>query len=64
MEFGPQPPPLDMPVESSGAPYVSAIEYLVPFQVLSFAISEALGIDLSIPLVPALDPVMVPGYED
>ena len=56
--------PLDIPVASSGMPYVSAIEYLIPFQMLSFLISEAKGIDLSIPLVPALDPVMVPGYED
>ncbi|MBQ3339432.1 MAG: hypothetical protein IJG82_07600, partial [Atopobiaceae bacterium] len=56
--------PLDLPVASSGVPHVSAIEYLIPVQVLSYLLSEAKGIDLSIPLVPALDPVMVPGYED
>lgn len=60
----PQMGPLDIPVASSEVPHLSAVEYLIPFQVLSYLISEAMGIDLSIPLVPALDPVMVPGYED
>lgn len=56
--------PLDLPVATSDIVYLNAIEYLIPLQVLSYLISEGLGIDLSIPLVPALDPVMVPGYED
>lgn len=56
--------PLDLPVATSDRPFVNAIEYLVPFQVLSYLISDELGIDLSIPLVPALDPIMVPGYAD
>ena len=56
--------PLDLPVFTSGMPFISTIEYLVPFQMLSYLISEAMGIDLSIPLVPALDPVMLPAYED
>ena len=60
VDFG----PLDLPVASSDMPFVNAIEYLVPFQVLSYLVSEEKGIDLSIPLVPALDPIMVPGYED
>ena len=44
--------------------FVNAIEYLIPLQVLSYLIADQMGIDLSIPLVSALDGVMLPGYED
>ncbi|MBQ3089383.1 MAG: hypothetical protein IJD21_02355 [Oscillospiraceae bacterium] len=53
-----------LPIHSGDVPYVNAIEYLIPLQTLSYLIAERMGIDLSIPLVSALDPVMIPGYED
>ena len=53
-----------LPIHSGDVPYVNAIEYLIPLQMLSYLIADKLGIDLSIPLVSALDGVMLPGYED
>lgn len=53
-----------LPIASGNVPYVNAIEYLVSLQTLSSAIADCLGIDLSIPLVADLDPVMLPAYED
>ncbi|MCP1110403.1 SIS domain-containing protein [Ohessyouella blattaphilus] len=51
-------------IHSSDIPFVNAVEYLIPFQVLSFLIAKNMGIDLSIPLVSALDEIMLPAYED
>lgn len=51
-------------IHSSDVEFVSAIEYLIPLQVLSFLIADKLDIDLSIPLVGALDDIMLPAYED
>lgn len=53
-----------LPIASGNVAYVNTIEYLVCLQVLAFAIAEDLGIDLSLPLVADLDPVMLPAYED
>lgn len=53
-----------LPIASGNVPYVNTIEYLVSLQTLSFAIADSLGIDLSVPLVADLDPVMLPAYED
>lgn len=53
-----------LPVYSSNVEFVDSIEYLVPFQILSFLIADNMGIDLSIPLVAGLDDVMLPAYED
>ena len=61
---GTAPGPDVLPVATSDVAPVSAIEYLVPLQVLAYLVSDALGIDLSVPLVDALDPVMLPAYED
>lgn len=49
---------------ASDLPFVTCIEYLIPLQILSYLIADRMGIDLSIPLVGFLDPIMVPGYED
>lgn len=53
-----------LPIHTGDLEYVNAIEYLIPLQVLSYLIADRMGIDLSIPLVAALDGVMLPGYED
>ena len=53
-----------LPIHSSNREFVNAIEYLVSLQILSFVIAKELGIDLTVPLVADLDPVMLPAYED
>lgn len=53
-----------LPVYTSDVEFVNTIEYLIPFQVLSFLIADALDIDLTVPLVAELDDVMLPAYED
>lgn len=53
-----------LPIHSGNKEFVNVIEYLVSLQTLSFVIAKEMGIDLSVPLVADLDPVMLPGYED
>lgn len=56
--------PDSLPVSTVDVEFVNTIEYLVPMQVLSYLVSYHCGIDVSIPLVSALDGVMLPAYED
>ena len=51
-------------IHSSDLELINTMEYLIPFQVLSFLIADEMGIDLSIPLVASLDNAMSPAYED
>lgn len=51
-------------IHSSDLELINTMEYLIPFQVLSFLIADEMGIDLSIPLVASLDDAMSPAYED
>ena len=51
-------------IYSSDVEFVNTIEYLIPLQVLSFLIADRMEINLSIPLVAALDETMSPAYED
>lgn len=45
-------------IHSSDLELINTMEYLIPFQVLSFLIADEMGIDLSIPLVASLDDAM------
>lgn len=51
-------------IASSDVEDVCAIEYLIPFQVISALLADRVGIDVTIPKVSELDPVMLPAYED
>lgn len=51
-------------IASSDEKDVCAIEYLVPLQVIATMLAEDRGIDLTIPKLPELDPIMIPAYED
>lgn len=51
-------------IASDDVAYVDTLEYLVPLQVIASMMSAWLGIDLAAPKVAALDPVMLPAYED
>lgn len=60
-----QPRDDDALVISSGdVEHVDAIEYLVALQVVAERVSSWLGIDLTVPKVSALDPLMQPAYTD
>lgn len=58
--------PIDntLSISSSDFPDVCSIEYLVPLQVIAVLLAQDIGIDLTVPKVPELDPVMLPAYED
>ena len=51
-------------IATSDIEFVCAIEYLVALQVICEHMSAELGIDLTVPKVSELDPVMLPAYED
>lgn len=60
-----QEPAADMlQIHSSDVEFVNTMEYLIPLQMLSYLVADQMGIDLSIPLVSELDPIMIPGYSD
>lgn len=44
--------------------FVDTLEFLVPLQVIAAHMSDCLGIDLTVPKVASLDPVMLPAYRD
>lgn len=53
-----------LPIFSGDMEFVDTLEFLVPLQVIAAHMSDCLGIDLTVPKVASLDPVMLPAYWD
>lgn len=53
-----------LPIFSGDMEFVDTLEFLVPLQVIAAHMSDCLGIDLTVPKVASLDPVMLPAYRD
>ncbi|MFA7196880.1 MAG: SIS domain-containing protein [Clostridiales bacterium] len=53
----------DLPLDTCGLPFLNALEYLIPVQVLAYEIADAAGIDVTVWTTQKIRSQMKPGFD-